>query len=475
MPLRIGVDYNRSGIPWHRLPLRESLAILSAHFALSVVLSVLLTAGLSAVAQADTAGQTALAVHVSGNHLVDGGGKTIQLRGANISGTEYACDQGNTAPYGWSIYAGQPLDQLATYQAMQAWGANVVRVPLNEDCWLSLNNVDPVYSGANYRNAIQTEVNLIHQAGLVAILDLHWTAPGSASAQAQNPEPDQDHSPAFWQSVAAAYKNDRAVIFELFNEPYDYWGTNPDPWAGWLNGDTQTQYVTGLTPFSITVNWKTAGMQELINTVRSTGATQPIMANGLNWANDMSGWLSHAPIDPQHQLIAGWHTYPGELCADTACWDKIVAPLEKRFPVVVTETGDSSAGPVTFLPGFFNWADAHGLSYLAWTWNPWQDPDNVLIQDWNGTPTAGQGAVWRAHLQQLRGSPAPLAASTAVPSISPTVAVRPCPGPVCPVRPVANLSRGLDLMVGLVALGVLWTGGLLALLMRRKSRFSRRP
>ena len=127
----------------------------------------------------------------------------------------YACDQGSTAPYGWSIYAGQPLDQLSTYQAMQAWGINVVRVPLNEDCWLSINQVDPAFSGANYRNAIQTEVNLIQQAGMYPILDLHWTAPGSASAQAQNPEPDQDHSPAFWQSVATAYKSNPAVIFEL--------------------------------------------------------------------------------------------------------------------------------------------------------------------------------------------------------------------------------------------------------------------
>ena len=34
------------------------------------------------------------------------------------------------------------------------------------------------------------------------------------------------------------------------------------------------------------------------------------------------------------------------------------------------------------------WADQHGLSYLAWTWNPWQDPSNVLIKD---DPRVGAG------------------------------------------------------------------------------------
>ena len=463
-----------------------------------MALAITISAGLSLLPLLGSAAP--LAIHVSGNHLVDGAGKTIQLRGANVSGTEYSCDQGSTAPYGWSIYAGQPLDQLSTYQAMQAWGINVVRVPLNEDCWLSINQVDPAFSGANYRNAIQTEVNLIQQAGMYPILDLHWSAPGSASAQAQNPEPDQDHSPAFWQSVATTYKSNPAVIFELFNEPFDYWGTNPDPWAGWLNGDTQTQYQTGGNPYTVNLNWQTAGMQELINTVRATGATQPIMANGLDWANDMSGWLSHAPSDPQHQLIAGWHTYPGELCADTACWDQNVAPITQTYPVVVTETGDSSAGPVTFLPGFFNWADAHGLSYLAWTWNPWQHPDNVLVKDWNGTPTAGEGLSWQAHLA-LRSSssqsapaqtganhkaalaPSPVQADSPSPTNAPApnrnAALAPCGAAItCSAHwAVSNqpVSLRLGLLVfGVLLLGFLLFGGLVAMMKRRGQLSPRR-
>jgi aryl-phospho-beta-D-glucosidase BglC (GH1 family) len=47
-----------------------------------------------------------------------------------------------------------------------------------------------------------------------------WTAPGSQKADGQLPMPDQDHSIAFWSSVAQQFKNNSAVIFDLFNEPF---------------------------------------------------------------------------------------------------------------------------------------------------------------------------------------------------------------------------------------------------------------
>ena len=347
-----------------------------------------------------------LTISVSGNHLVDASGGVIKLRGVGLSGTEFTCAQG------WDgVYGDQPLDEASTYAAMQAWKINVVRVPLNEDCWLAINHVKPTDSGAAYQKAIRTEVDLIHSAGMYAILDLHWSAPGTVLALSQNPAPDADHSIEFWREVAGSYKSEPGVIFDLFNEPYDYWGENADHWAGWLNGDTYTQYVTGGSPYTVSTPWRTAGAQELVNTIRAAGATQPILVNGLDWADDLSGWLTHMPHDPLHQLVAGWHAYPGQGCSARACWDAVIAPIALRFPVVVGETGDSASGNQTFLPTFLPWADQHGLSYLAWTWNPWQNPSNVLIKDWSGTPTDGEGVFykeWLAVAPQLsEASPLP--------------------------------------------------------------------
>ena len=85
----------------------------------------------------------ALALIVSGNHLVNAAGHTVRLLGVDRSGLEYACVQG------WGFSDG-PVD-AASISAMKTWGINAVRVPLNEDCWLGINGVKPQYGGATYR------------------------------------------------------------------------------------------------------------------------------------------------------------------------------------------------------------------------------------------------------------------------------------------------------------------------------------
>ena len=355
---------------------------------------------------------TPLSISVSGNQLVNGSGQPVVLRGVNLSGTEFVCIQGGTpTSRGTGIYGG-PADQASTYQAMAAWHVNVVRVPLNEDCWLGINGVNPAYGGLNYQKAIEAEVAAINQAGMYAILDLHWTSPGPYAAMTQQPMADTDHSIAFWQSVASTFKANPAVIFDLFNEPFFYGSylanPNENPWQCWLNGCAMTQFISAgqtlpdgtTTGYTTTYSWQSAGMQQLIDAVRGTGATQPVLVNGVGWGGDDSGWLANAPTDPAHQLIAGAHMYPCSNCGpiSTSAWDSVFDPIGQQYPILFGETGDSSAGPETFLPTFLPWADAHSWGYLAWTWNPWSNPDFVLIQNWNGTPTTGEGAYYQAHL-----------------------------------------------------------------------------
>src|SRR2546425_8660692 len=83
-------------------------------------------------------------VRVQGNPLVDSAGRAVRLRGVNRSGTEYACAQG------WGIFDG-PSDS-ASVQAIRSWGANVVRVPLNETCWLSINRSEERRVGKECRS-----------------------------------------------------------------------------------------------------------------------------------------------------------------------------------------------------------------------------------------------------------------------------------------------------------------------------------
>ena len=281
---------------------------------------------------------------------------------------------------------------------MASWHGNAVRLPLNEDCWLGINGVNPLYGGAAYQQAIEAYVATLHQAGLYVIVDLHWNAPGTIAAAAQQPLPDADHAGDFWQSVATAFASDPAVVFDLYNEPFLYGSymqnAGGDAWACWLDGCGLNQYLTGGNPYTLPYAWNAIGMQQLVTIVRGTGAKNPIMIGGLDWANDLSGWLAHMPKDPQNAIVASWHSYPGETCNSAACWTSAVAPVAAVVPVVTGEIGDHVCSATTFVEALVPWLDSQGISYVGWTWNTWGDCDNVLITTYAGAPTANFGQTF---------------------------------------------------------------------------------
>lgn len=314
-----------------------------------------------------------LAVKVTGNRLVNGQDQPVRLLGVNRSGIEYACIQD------LGIFAG-PSDKRSI-AAMAAWGINAVRLPLNEDCWLGINGAPRRDSGARYRAAVRAYVRRLHRAGLYVVLDLHWSAPGSLRATGQQPLADLDHSPDFWASVARAFRSDPAVVFDLYNEPFGV------SWQCWRDG------------CAMPGGWRSAGMQTLLDAVRSTGAKQPLIATGLDWGGDLSAWLTYRPRDPLHQLVAGIHVYDFRPCLDAGCWSEDFRRVVRAVPVVATEVGQKACGGA-FLDRFMSWADHAGVSYLGWTWNPTGCSSPALIQSWDGRPTP-TGARLRTHLREV--------------------------------------------------------------------------
>jgi hypothetical protein len=314
-----------------------------------------------------------LAVRVAGNRLVDAQGQAVRLLGVDRSGAEYACVQR------LGIFAG-PTDAQAI-AAMTSWRIDAVRLPLNEDCWLGINGVPARFSGARYRDAIRAYVERLNEVGLYVLLDLHWNAPGRELATSQQPMADLDHAPTFWSSVARTFRSSPAVLFDLYNEP------NGISWPCWHDGCLLPK------------GWRSAGMQALVNAVRSTGARQPIIASGLDSGNGLSSWLRYRPHDPAGQLAAGFHAYNFLPCAAVACWNHDIAPVAHRVPVITTELGEVRCVDA-FINSFMNWADLAGVSYLAWSWNPAGCGAPALITSWTGQPTA-YGEGFRAHLIKL--------------------------------------------------------------------------
>ncbi|MEU9156142.1 cellulose binding domain-containing protein [Streptomyces sp. NPDC048417] len=335
---------------------------------------------------------TAPALHVAGTKLVDAGGTAHRLLGVNRSGGEFMCVQG------YGIWDG-PVDDTAI-KAIADWKANAVRIPLNEECWLGLSNVKPEYGGANYINAVKDLVARVESFGMTPILELHWSygqytgnSAGCSDVHAtcQKPMPDAQYSPSFWSSVAGTFKDDPAAVFDLFNEPYPDRATSTvtQAWQCWRDG--------GSCPG---IGYEVAGMQDLVDGIRSAGARNVIMIGGLAYSNDLGQWLAYRPTDPAGNLVAAYHVYNFNTCASESCWNSTLAPVAAQVPLVAGEIGENTCSH-GFVDQVMKWFDDRGLSYLGWTWNTWDCSSGPsLISDYSGTPTA-YGAGLRDHLQAI--------------------------------------------------------------------------
>ncbi len=381
-------------------------------------------------ALAPVAGEAAtlpLSISIQGNHFVNGAGQTIRLLGVNHPSSEYACVDG----FGYN----DGHQDAADAAAVASWNANAVRVPLNEDCWLGINGQPNSSQGppqpltvAGYQQSVKDYVAALNAHGLYAILDLHWTAPGMQVANSQQPMPDA-HSTDFWQSVAQTFKGDPAVVFDVFNEPFDPTdpksGDDQEPldkvsWDCWENGGCMTAaYTVDGTGNTVRTGakYQVVGMQSLVDTIRNAGATQPVMVGGLDYANDLTQWADHAPNDPLNQEAASFHNYMGKTCDNAGCWNSEIAPVAANVPVVTgefdednyTEPKCADQTPSTFDSDYMTWADQHAVSYLAWGW--WvlsqSEKDDAgcsafyLLNDYDGTPAAPNGTTLHDHLLSL--------------------------------------------------------------------------
>jgi hypothetical protein len=240
-----------------------------------------------------------------------------------------------------------------------------------------------------------------------------------------------DRSGGFWTSVATTFKDDRAMMFDVFNEPYSRFANNGTPiidltWACWRNGGCNVPRANDGQAFDGTT-FVATGMQQLVDAIRAAGAAQPILLGGRDYANDLGQWLQNRPADGQ--LVASFHNYNTQICHTTGCWDATIAPIAAQVPVITGEFGQTDCGE-GHLTSYMDWADRHGVGYLAWGW--WvlrADPacqTLALLADPSGTPRAPNGTALKAHLDALARTPN--AGAPGTPGLTPTLGSTTLPG-----------------------------------------------
>jgi hypothetical protein len=265
----------------------------------------------------------------------------------------------------WGSYVAS--DEAQIDATAQFWHGNMVRLQVAPPNLLASSP----YS-APYLAAIDQQVAIAQEDGLDVILSAQYQyttnikMPDASTAQ-------------FWRLIAARFKSDPGVWFDLFNEP-QFSGT-PRFWDIWQDGGDG--YV---------------GMQNLVDTIRATGAQNVVLAEGLHGGDTLAGV-------PAHQLTGGNVVYAvhpyfrGAYWATPQAWAANWGDLTGTLPVVADEWGEYEQpggtcvhGAPAVVPSFLSYLSEHNVGLVAWALVP-----GVLIRDGDlDDPTAfNPGVPWK--------------------------------------------------------------------------------
>jgi hypothetical protein len=344
-------------------------------------------------------------LHVAGTLLKDPSNSTVVLRGVNVASLEWRPDGPNV---------------LRATDTALAWGANLIRLPVNQDFWFGHDQQwtgdEAGDGGAGYRGLVDQVVNEAQANNAYVMLDMHWSDMGVwGQHNGQHDMPD-DHTTAFWQDAARRYANNPAVLFDPYNEPTVGGGWQPtavnfQTWrdGGWISTDEFSgQQVAP---------YHSPGMQGLVDTIRTTGAVNVIAAEGLNWGSNLNGVvLGFGLNDPAGNLMYQSHLYPNKKEAPD-----VMTSLEqvgRQYPIYIGEWAEGSADANRAM---IDWMGQRGYSWTAWALTPDFETEFNLITDWGTmTPTAAFGSPVKTALAVDH---------TNTPPVTPTPAPDPDPVP----------------------------------------------
>lgn len=315
---------------------------------------------------------------VKGVQIVDDRGKPVLLRGVNTACLEWSSDG-----------EGHILETARV--AVESWKVNHIRLPLSQDRWFG-KAPEQTDGGKSYRALVKGVVDWCGAHGCYVMLDMHWNNAGEWGKNiGQHQMPDMNTA-TFWADCAKVYKNHPAVIFDLYNEPHSI------TWEVWRNGGTvEEKSGPGARQGTfVPVTYKTPGMQSLLETVRKTGAKNLIVAGGLDWSYDLSGFLNgYALKDTKggRGVLYACHAYP--IKGDTV--DQFLVKLDAalpKIPVIISEFGaenrrNEPEGPNPWVVRMLAEMKSRKAHWTAWDLHPAAGPRLLAGWDYKPTPSFG--------------------------------------------------------------------------------------
>lgn len=192
----------------------------------------------------------------------------------------------------------------AELTAARSWGADLLRFQVSQP---GLDPRSHIHRQQFVQHVIDG-VNLARSMGFTVILSMQAQF---MSGESHVPPMPNDATQRAWKTLAPFFASDLGVIYELFNEPQ----ADPNEPGGWAY-------------------WQTTS-QQTIDTIRSTGARNVLIAEGLSFGQALTG----APMlsDPLNQVAYGVHPYLHSYSSTEPVWQADFGFLARTHVVIATE------------------------------------------------------------------------------------------------------------------------------------------
>ncbi|WP_109489431.1 glycoside hydrolase family 5 protein [Occallatibacter savannae] len=302
-------------------------------------------------------------LRTSGNRIINTiTGAPLLLRGINRSGLEYS------DPDEQGFLSGASISRAEIYAITQQWRANIIRLPFNQD-WVL--NGRSGRTAEEYQQALDQVIFWASMFGAYTLLDLQWLDAeriygGNRNFVAPLPNPE---SITLWSTLARRYKDEPAVLYDLFNEPHDRLPDDPYP----LNKPDGTTYPASQA--RVTMNEWQPWARKLTEAIRNENPDALIFIGGTNWAYDLRGM----PIDDLDNVVYSTHVYPNK----GTDWDSVFGDLSESVPVFAGELGGvDTPEELDYVRRLLDYLQQKQIGFAAWSWI---DQPNLITRH---TPTA---------------------------------------------------------------------------------------
>ena len=302
-------------------------------------------------------------------------GAPMRLRGVNRSGLEYSFRNAGCCLASAGVSEAE-LDAIA------GWGANIIRLPFNQAWVLGSADLQP----QAYLEVLDEVIRMAAERGMYTLLDLQWLEAATPRGTLKDGRPNfvpalpDAGSVQAWRILAARYRHEPAVLFDIFNEPHDPLLDDPTRWQI----PDQDRGLRPLRKRRVGAPEWHPWARELIRAIRSEHQAALVFVSGLDWGYDLESF----PLNIEN-VVYSTHVYPSK----KKSWEKAFGKLSWTHPVFVAEWGGTDED-LAWGEKLVKYLNELEIGWTAWSWS---DHPYLIRANTTFTPTVF-GELVRASL-----------------------------------------------------------------------------